>query len=615
MSKDIRFHIGNISAELHATPSRLEDRLSKFGTIKEGLSFHSKPLGDHYFAYITLTVNEAQVERLKKAFNGVIFMGRKLSLDIAKSSPYLGSNFVKEEPLKKQIEKEEGIQRARQERIDESKAIQRLNSITGSIITPHYISSKQQALGYTVSCHTYGDISGNTRSSKPGKVLYGSKSYGAWTVPKLKQTNAQHYANLAGAGEIIKGRLRKTPRPKSHLLKRQQTLRILINGELKSIKSYKTKLWGLEKNKTVLDLTWRYANGEWRSGDDHIIERKRVKVLESSSSCGIGGSEALTYGTKTSNNDDHDNEVEDDHMDEVDSDEETRREAERNKSILASLFLKDTFERPVKVDDNDNGIDKEDIVYDSKGRRKVIRHDLEMMEIVQEEGGDEEVEDTSAAQQLIEAYKNEAVRPQDEVYYDESDEGNELDISELTKTEAVNNEELEFEVAKQVVDDDEEEKDIDVPRNITNKTDTLRSIFSTESNSGFKLALSEDDEDVDDDKQRIDEEQEKLLEEIKKKQRQEEEKMLFNSKLARYGLFWSHSDSPFLLTQSQLQKLGTTIKLPGETELDQQQQQQYLGQDETEYEKWFWSQRGDLSRECKRQKRDAIRRRKGRSIA
>lgn len=42
---------------------------------------------------------------------------------------------------------------------------------------------------------------------------------------------------------------------------------------------------GYWKNKTVRDLTWNYVNGEWRSGDDHVIER-----------CGINGTQARNYG-------------------------------------------------------------------------------------------------------------------------------------------------------------------------------------------------------------------------------------------------------------------------------------------------------------------------------
>lgn len=630
--KDIRLHIGNISAQLHDDPSRLENRLSKFGTIKEGLSFHTKPLGDHYFAYVTMNTTEAQVEKLKKAFNGVVFMGKKLSLGVAKPSAYSPGDFAKEVPNKKQMQKEHGVQQARQDRIDESRALQRLNSVTESIITPHYISSKLQSQGYSVSAHTFANISGNTKSGKVDKMLVGAKSYGAWTLPKPKQTNAQYYANLSGAGEVIKGRFRKTPRPKTHFLKRQQTLRILINGELKTIKFYKTKLWGIEKNKTALELTWRYANGEWKSGDDHIIERKRTRNFDNL--CGISGSGAIEYGNSTHINEDEANDGSDREDDSVD--EEINRESERNKSILATLFQSDTFDKPVDVEDNDNGIDKEDIIYDSKGRRKVIRHDLEMTQIVN--GDEDEMDVDDEAKKLIDDYRNHASRPEAEIYYDESDEGNDLDLSELAKsytTEAISDKYVEdhqeFEVVKEepeieLKQDQESESDHDadfMPQftqisHATNKTDTLRSIFNeAEGSSGFKLALSEDDEDVDVEKEQealqAQAEQERLLAEIKQRQREEEEKMLLSSKLARYGLFWPHSDSPFLLTQSQLLKLGSTIKLPGESDLTTDIST--VGDlAETAYEKWFWSQRGELSRECKRQKRDALRRRKGKSV-
>ena len=48
---------------------------------------------------------------------------------------------------------------------------------------------------------------------------------------------------------VIRGTLRKSPR--LGLALKQQTLRILINGELKTFKCYKTKLWGIEKIKLL----------------------------------------------------------------------------------------------------------------------------------------------------------------------------------------------------------------------------------------------------------------------------------------------------------------------------------------------------------------------------
>ena len=55
------------------------------------------------------------------------------------------------------------------------------------------------------------------------------------------------YSITSGQGEIIKGRHRVTKRPHIDFAKGHQTLRILINGELKQIQGYKTKLWGMEK--------------------------------------------------------------------------------------------------------------------------------------------------------------------------------------------------------------------------------------------------------------------------------------------------------------------------------------------------------------------------------
>ncbi|KAM9917480.1 hypothetical protein OXX59_009312, partial [Metschnikowia pulcherrima] len=111
---------------------------------------------------------------------------------------------------------------------------------------------------------------------------------------------AQQYSRTSGHGDVVKGRIRKTPRPTAYFVRKQQTMRVLINGELKQIKSYKTKLWGVEQ-KSARDLTYRFVDGQWRSGDDHVVERivetpKHVFNTTAAPSCGISGAEAEEYG-------------------------------------------------------------------------------------------------------------------------------------------------------------------------------------------------------------------------------------------------------------------------------------------------------------------------------
>ena len=122
--------------------------------------------------------------------------------------------------------------------------------------------------------------------------------------------------------------------------------------------------------------------------------------------------------------------------------------------------------------------------------------------------------------------------------------------------------------------------------------------------SQFKLALSEEDEDIDDEKEVDLSQQKELLDKIKSKQQQEAEEIL-TLRAKKYGLFWSHSDSPFLQSQSQLNKVSGSkdlVKLPGEAESLISN-----AEGESPYEQWFWKMRGEFSRECKRRKRDVLR--------
>ncbi len=67
---------------------------------------------------------------------------------------------------------------------------------------------------------------------------------------------------------LLEGRIRKSKRDFKNV-----TYRALIKGKLKTIKCWKQKLWGYQKEKTMKDLVWRYANGIWTDGTEHVIER------------------------------------------------------------------------------------------------------------------------------------------------------------------------------------------------------------------------------------------------------------------------------------------------------------------------------------------------------
>ncbi|KAL6454254.1 NOP8 60S ribosome subunit biogenesis protein NOP8 [Candida maltosa Xu316] len=584
--KELRIHIGNVSPKLKESSSSLTSRIEKYGKIITPIEFHTKPSQSHYFGYITLSTTNQEYEKLKKSLNGVQFMGMKLSVSLAKPT-YLEklqihNNRTYQTKHEEQLRRDK-IVKSRLEKIKEYKTVYPVNNITSQIVTSSNPST------YSVSEHTYKNISGNVKNNPPpNSRLDGRKSYGEWTNPKKIH---DQFLLRSGKGAVIRGAHRKSSR--SVLGLKQQTLRILINGELKTLKNYKTKLWGVEKNKTVRDLTWKYVDGEWRSGDDHVIER-----------CGISGHQAQNYGKNLGT---HDN------IEEV-VDQETSQdghgEADKNKSVLAKMFASFDFDKPMEVDD-----EKEEVEIDSKGRKKAKHYDFEIEGKVSdnEDDGSDNLDEINIddADQIIQSYTKSINKPIKEQYYDEDDEGNEIEMDEFaTKltTEAIKDK-----YEEEHKEDESEEEEEFMPTfgapqtSEPNNTEALRSLFNPASTTELKLGLDENDEDLDEDKQIDTKQQEELFSSIQK-QREDE---IILQRQQKFGLFWPHFESPFLATQSQLSKLGVDkMKLPGEEEQNEEN-----GEDESLYEKWFWSMRGEISRECKRRRRDVLRSLRKKNVA
>lgn len=79
-TKDMRLHIGSISAQLAQDPSTLETRLAKYGSIIKPLELHQKPTAVDYFGYVTVSLSNTSFGQLKSALNGVKFKGSVLSV-------------------------------------------------------------------------------------------------------------------------------------------------------------------------------------------------------------------------------------------------------------------------------------------------------------------------------------------------------------------------------------------------------------------------------------------------------------------------------------------------------------------------------------------------------
>lgn len=567
----MRVHIGNISPKLAETPDKLEKRLSSFGTLQLLLELRCKPLADHYYAFVDIDVTPPQWQKMRKAFNGVVFMGLKMLMAEAK-------------PGFKPVPSTQGLKEAKQREIKtaiiDHNRVQRIKEATTTFPQPRKsllvgIAPSLTAYGYHMSPHTFNNGSGSTKNAAPQKTLIGLKSYGAWSLSRAPFH--QQYSRTSGNSEVVMGRLRKTPRNPRAL--REQSLRILINGELKTVKCYKTKLWGVER-RAMTDLAYVYDRGEWKLGDGHVIERVTRQPAV------VG-----------------DVEVEDETLDPI------ATETTDSKLILAKFLGAYDFEKPVEVDD-DNGIDAEDITYDSKGRRQVQHFDYE----IEGDGVTLSVPlgDVEQGMKIIDEAKQEAapmVAPQ---YFSEEDD--DLDFASLKPQTQIDGEdgapdvELEtvpeavLEAVPQVVTEAKETITISKPEKTstntqTNDTESLRTLLNAGPTTGFSLALGEDDDDLDEEAPApvVSEE---LIRQIKDKQ---DEVLVELAPATKHGLFWSHADSAFMASQSQyaqIGSLGTKQPLPGDGD----------------YEAWFYAQRSEVTAECKRRRRQVQRAFKRRKV-
>jgi nucleolar protein 8 len=608
--KEWRLHIGNISPKLASDPSLLASRFAKFGTVLKPLELHTKPLGDKHFAFITMALSTRDYERVRAAFHDVVFMGMKLSVAEARGAYNWSVDALRPDDRQRAARiQRDRIAQARAARIREATIMYPTSTEGHPTVSFAAIGPNLSSMGYLKSSHTLNDKSGNTKNKPPLLLLRGLGLYGADTLPPRggAAVSAQQYSHTSGRGELIKGRLRVTPRSAAQT--RAATMRILVNGELKTYKQYKTKLWGVEK-RGVNELVSLFENGLWKSGDGHVVERVITKQVPNDAGDSIASEPAGTTENK----------------------------------VLASLFTTYDFDQPLKLEE-DAG--EEEVVIDSKGRKLVPTFDFELEGAVQRKGleeagagadsdSSEASFDYSTAQQKVAEYTAKHNKPEGEVYYDEDDDGNELDfdlVAQLTEAivakrqaekhdETVVEERQNANSEKQEQEENDEEQKADknkvdeagsddefvptfgAPPTLT--TEALRSLFKPDQQT-FSLAV--DAEDIDEEKERQLEEaaqqQQQVLREIEHKQH-EAQKQAQQQRRAHFGLFWAHADSPFLATQAQISKFGApgdVVTLPGE------QDGAHLPRDggENDYEKWFWSQRGELSRECKRRRRDVLR--------
>ncbi|GAV52867.1 hypothetical protein ZYGR_0AI01490 [Zygosaccharomyces rouxii] len=149
--------------------------------------------------------------------------------------------------------------------------------------------------------------------------------------------------------QMIPGRHRTTKRNKHQM--RNITFRVDVNGSLKVYKCYKQKLWGYERDKESQDLVYKFVNGKWRNGWDHIVDR-----LNYTRSKGVFNSEPVKEGGQEA---------------EEEEEEENNGEKERTGKVLEDMFKSFDFDKPMTDDeaipekpDNEAPADKDGDEYE-----------------------------------------------------------------------------------------------------------------------------------------------------------------------------------------------------------------------------------------------------------
>ncbi|ODV84616.1 hypothetical protein CANARDRAFT_235904 [[Candida] arabinofermentans NRRL YB-2248] len=338
-------------------------------------------------------------------------------------------------------------------------------------------------------------------------------------------------ANPFELDKIIPGRLRKNARKDT----RKLTLRVHYKDTIKVIKCKKTKVWGYNKAKKLRDMTYRFVNNLWMDGNDHIIDRLATNTLiftEKGIQIEKQDPALLTQ--------------------EVEDNEEVAVEKDMNNKLLESFLTKFNFEKPVELQTREEADADSD--YEFEGKLREINSE------------DEDEDDDQVIDIHYKVPEKDCIKPSNE------------SIIEANEDEAKTS----------VEQEEEEEEEEFIPTfgktnstqsASTNETEALRSLLNPTTSTSFKL-VNDEDEDID---------QTKTLEV------ESAPSLTVNSTAAiipvlkerDLGLFFPHFESPFLNTQTQLNKLQT-----------------FKIQDKLQYDEWFFSNRGELNREFRARKRD-----------
>ena len=375
----------------------------------------------------------------------------------------------------------------------------------------------------------------------------------------------EHYKKLENINktwddqrQVISGRMRKTPRKQANL--NRTTFRVNVNGSLKFYKCYKTKLWGYERNKELKDLVYKYVNGKWWDGADHIIDRLvYIGVKQhSASSRGMKTTASTSNGIGLESS----QALEDEKIE-----EEAARTMERDKvaGVLSQVLQDYTFDKPTNVLDSDEE-EQLGIV-----RAKLPRSSKERMEPTSEKRKKAHEEEVKGG--------NSSDKDSSDTNPDADDDHDTEFIPSFTSKPA----------SKTVIE------------GTISNTDTLRSLFNpsqSEDGSTFKL-IQDSDADIDT-KKAFSEEAVSNTEDTLQGDTSNPSGLLAKVGDQNY-LFFPHFDSPFLLGQTQLTRIVTSNAAAAEART--------AGNKRDPLENWeeeFRDNRVRWLREMKNKRRDAL---------
>lgn len=383
---------------------------------------------------------------------------------------------------------------------------------------------------------------------------------------------------------VTKGRFRKTPR-KTDL--KNLTVRVNINGKLKIIKCKKSKLWGVDKNKKIKDLTYRFIAGEWRDGNDHVVDRLSDKVI------------VFDKGITVEDNDQN-NEI---LADEVH--QEFLEEQSRTNQLLANMLGKYDFDKPLDLEDDVGEVE--------------AGYDYELDYNNNSEKEEEEEENDNGSEQVIVNYNNipekNCVHPSPEKLVEQyNNQSNVINFDEdkeegddfYSNLKSQNQKLEEACIVENNIDDDYDDEFIptfmQTNSMVTNAQDEEKQQNSEDEEEEFipkfgqavananggntteKLRALLDTSNIADKEKPVN---------ISLNHPNDIEILPSLKKTRDVGLFFSHFDSPFLVAQTQINKL-----------------RQVRISEELNYDEWFWNNRGELNREFRRLRRDVLRRNK-----